>query len=61
MFWSSSHHSVEVAVHHDWAPAPQVDVLLPPVTHLDTDTAWSHDAFSHSSKVQLIKGAVCNV
>lgn len=61
MFWSSSHHGVEVTVHHDWATAPQVDVLLPPVTHLDTYTAWSLYAFLYLSRVYLIKSAVCDV
>lgn len=57
----SSHHSVEVTVHHDWTPAPQVNVLLPPVTHLDTNAAWSLYACLCLSKVHLIKGAFCNV
>lgn len=48
----SSHHGVEVAVHHDWAPASQVDVLFPPVTHLDTETAWS--LYACLCKVHLI-------
>lgn len=31
---SGSYHGVIVAVHHDGAPASEVDVLFPPVTYL---------------------------
>lgn len=34
----SAHHCVEVAVDHDGVPSSQVDVLLPPITHLLTCT-----------------------
>lgn len=31
---SGSYHGIIVAVHHEGAPASEVDVLFPPVTHL---------------------------
>lgn len=39
-----SYHDIKVTVDHDWTPAPQVDVLLPPVTHLKQKKThmWLH-------------------
>lgn len=34
---SGSYHGVIVAVHHEGAPASEVDVFFPPVTHLWID------------------------
>lgn len=36
---SQPYHSIVVAIDHDWATPPQVDILLPPITDLeDADT-----------------------
>lgn len=35
-----SYHYIEVTVHHNRAPASEVDVLLPPVTYLETITHY---------------------
>lgn len=33
-----SYHDIKVTVDHDGTPAPQINVLLPPVTHLKQNT-----------------------
>lgn len=41
-----THHDIKITVDHDWAPPSEIDVLLPPVTHLDMSTKTLF--FNHS-------------